>query len=267
MAGAYEDLRYAKYGVHSAVMAFADHFSESAARYAVFRPTYDPEMIRWIAALVSSCDLAWDAGTGNGQAAVLLAEHFTKVIATDPSEAQLSSARQHPRVEYRPADERAAFLADASVDLVTVAQAIHWFDLNRFYAEVNRVLKPNGVIAVWSYGRPSIDERIDPTINWFHDERVGPMWPKERYEVESGYGKLPFPFDEIPTEKTAIQRSMPRDAFVGYIETWSAVRQFRLKEGFDPVPDFVEQLSAVWASGERVVSWPVSMRVGRARRP
>ena len=244
-------------------MAFADHFSEAASRYATFRPSYDPTMIAWIAKQAPAKKLAWDCGTGNGQAAVLLAAHFDKVIATDPSEAQLSSANQHPRVTYAQADERAPFIAEGSVDLVTAAQAIHWFDLGRFYPEVNRVLRPGGIVAVWSYGRPSVDDVTNRVINWFHDERVGPMWPRERYEVESGYGLLPFPFREIPADKWAIRQSMTLDAFLGYVGTWSAVRQARLKDGADPMPEFFARINEVWPANERrVVSWPVSMRVG-----
>jgi SAM-dependent methyltransferase len=248
-------------------MAFADHFSDAASRYAAFRPSYDPTMIEWIVAHAPAKNLAWDCGTGNGQAANLLAEHFAKVIATDPSESQLSAARQHSRVTYALSDEHAPFIADASIDLVTAAQAIHWFDLDRFYPEVNRVLRPDGIIAVWSYGRPSVDSATDPAINWFHDERVGPMWPRERYEVESGYGSLPFPFREIQTDAWSIRQPMTRDAFLGYVGTWSAVRQARLKEGVDPMPEFVDRLASVWAGGDRIVSWPVSVRLGRVLRP
>ena len=247
-------------------MAFADHFSDAANRYAAFRPTYDAEMIRWIADRAPGKHLAWDCGTGNGQAAVLLAAHFERVIATDPSEAQLASAAPHPHVAYARADERAPFIDSESVDLVTVAQALHWFDLERFYAEVNRVLRPGGVVAVWSYGRPSVDKATNPVINWFHDERVGPMWPKERHEVESGYGSLPFPFEELPHETWTIRRPMPRDAFLGYVGTWSAVRQARLSEGIDPMPELVARMDGLWRPDEvRVVSWPVSMRIGHRR--
>lgn len=247
-------------------MAFADHFSEASSRYAAFRPSYDPAMIAWIVERVPATTLAWDCGTGNGQAATLLAEHFGKVIATDPSEAQLAAATQHPRIQYAVSDECAPFIADASVDLVTVAQAVHWFDLDRFYPEVNRVLHPGGIIALWSYGRPSVDPATDVVINWFHDERVGPMWPKERHEVESGYSALPFPFFELPHDSWAIRRPMTRDAFLGYVGTWSAVRQAHLKDGVDPMPEIVARMDGIWRTDEeRVVSWPVSMRVGIRR--
>lgn len=245
-------------------MTFADHFSDAATRYAAYRPTYDPAMIAWIAEYAPGHSLAWDCGTGNGQAAVLLANHFDRVIATDPSEKQIASATQRERVTYALADEVAPFIADGSTDLVTVAQAIHWFNLDRFYAEVNRVLRPQGVIAVWSYGKPAVDPVIDVVINWFHDERVGPMWPSERHQVVGGYESLPFPFPELPNRSDPIAIRMPRVSFEGYVSTWSAVRQARLNEGTDPMPEFLERLKTVWPDDEeRIVKWPVSMRIGR----
>jgi SAM-dependent methyltransferase len=246
-------------------VTFSDHFSDRSRQYATFRPSYPAEMIEWIAGLAPAKALAWDCGTGNGQAAVLLADHFGGIVATDASARQLDAAAQHPRVRYAVATERASGLRDASADLVTVAQALHWFDIPAFFREVDRVLKPNGVLAVWSYGKPSVEGAANEVLHWFHDERVGPFWPKERMDVENGYRSLTMPYPEITAAPRTLTASMPRDGLAGYVGTWSAVRLARQQEGRDPMPEFVERLRATWPDAEeqRTVSWPLTVRACR----
>jgi ubiquinone/menaquinone biosynthesis C-methylase UbiE len=246
-------------------MPFADHFSDSAGNYAIFRPTYPAEMIHWLATLAPATGLAWDCATGSGQAAVLLAEHFDLVVATDASEKQLRVATRHPRVKYTVAAERVSGLQNQSVDLVTVAQALHWLDQPAFFAEADRVLVDEGVLAVWSYGKPAVEGDANDVLQWFHDVRVAPFWPVERTNVENGYSSLVLPFPEIPAQQRTLSSDMTRDALVGYVGTWSAVRQARIKEGGDPMPEFVSALIAAWPiAGERKkVSWPLALRVCR----
>lgn len=245
-----------------------DHFSPQAADYASFRPTYPPAFVAHIASLAPSHDLAWDVGTGNGQAAILLAEHFAHVHATDSSARQLQHAAPHPRVEYAQAPAESSGLADESVDLVTIAQALHWFDPASFHAEVARVLKPAGIVAAWSYGMVSVDPEVDPVIDWFYRERVGRYWPTERMHIETGYRDLAFPYDEVPLGEWRIEAMLSRMQLTGYIGTWSALRHARDAEATDPLLEFVVRLDEVWPGDEqRAAYWPMIARVGRRHAP
>ena len=244
---------------------FRDHFAPQAPDYAAFRPTYPPQFIARLAALAPARELAWDAGTGNGQAAVMLAAHFARVHATDASARQLEHTARHPRVAYAVAPAERSGLGDASVDLVAVAQALHWFTLDSFYAEVARVLRPGGVLAAWSYGLPTVDPEVDRVVAWFHGERLGRYWPPERRHVETRYAELPFPYPGVEAGEWAIDAELTRAQLAGYIGTWSALRAAREAETGDPFDDFTGALRAVWpAQGERrAVRWPLVVRAGR----
>lgn len=248
-------------------MKSADYFSATAQAYATFRPSYPDDLIRYVAASAPGQSLAWDCATGSGQAAVPLAQWFTRVVATDASATQLEHARPHPRITYRVAPAAASGLDAASVDLVTVAQALHWLDLDAFYAEVRRVLKPEGMLAVWCYARCRISPEIDPLIDWFYETRVGRYWPPERTHTESGYRDLPFPFDEMPTRTWDMSAQLTRGELIGYLGTWSSVAVARRTEGVDPIPEIETRLAAVWPSAteRRTVTWPLTLRIGRWR--
>ena len=255
--------------IRGAMADFLDHFSSLASAYAAFRPTYPSELIARVAALAPARALAWDCATGNGQAARLLADHFESVIATDASEAQLALAKPHPRVEYRVALAERSGLADASVDLVTIAQALHWFDVPRAFAEMNRVLKPRGVVAAWCYHLAKVDATIDPVVSEFYDGRVGPFWPLERRHIAAEYRDFDFPFAEfadLDARPWFMRATLTRERFLGYVATWSAVKQAREQQGVDPLPEFVRALEKVWPANEpRDVRWPMGLRVGRKR--
>lgn len=245
--------------------AFADHFSPLADRYAALRPTYPPQLFAWLATLPERRELAWDAGTGSGQAAVALAEHFAEVIATDAAAAQLAHAKPHPRVSYRRATEESGLEA-TSVDLVTVAQAVHWFDLDRFYAEVRRVLAPGGAVALWCYLGVTLEPAIDRVVTRYYREVVGPYWPPERAAVEDGYRSLPFPFAEIKAPPFHIRLRWDLARFAGYLGTWSASRHWSdAHGGADPLAEIAADLVAAWGdpAAEREVEWPLGLRVGR----
>ena len=246
-------------------MSFHDHFSRDAGSYAAFRPRYPAALFSALAATVSRHDMAWDAGTGNGQAAIALADHFRHVVATDASAAQIAAATTHERVEYRVARAEASGLDDESTDLVTVAQALHWFDIPGFFAEARRVLRSDGVVAAWTYGLMSIDPAIDQIIHDFEHSKVGPYWPAQRELVDSGYRTIDFPFDELSFPTFLIEQPMTVDTLAGYVRTWSSVAHYVQANGDDPVAPFIAEIADWWGAREhsRKVTFPVTVRVGR----
>ncbi|MBL8504268.1 MAG: class I SAM-dependent methyltransferase [Rhodocyclaceae bacterium] len=244
---------------------FKDHFSAQAGDYARYRPDYPPALFEWLAGIAPSQDIAWDCGTGSGQSAVALAAHFSRVIATDPSQSQLDHAEAHPRVDYRCTPAEVGLPETASVDLITVAQAIHWFDLDRFYAEARRVLKPGGVIAVWTYTLLDVEAGIDELLTDFYKNVVGPYWPPERRMVDDRYRSLPFPFEPIEAPAFEIRTAWTRDDLLGYLGTWSATRAYIKARGEDPLEAFKRRLVPLWHEAERpkVLRWPLHLRAGR----
>jgi SAM-dependent methyltransferase len=243
-------------------VSFQDHFSAQAAAYAVARPKYPASLYAELARLAPGRNLAWDAGTGNGQAAVGLAAHFARVVATEPSEAQLAQASAHPGVEYHRSAETAPMLADGSVDLVTVAQAAHWFDRPVFYAEVRRVLRPGGVVAMWVYELCNVRPDIDALLKYFYRGPIWSSWPPERRHVETGYRDFDFPFHELPFPSVVMQCDWTLGDFVAYLRTWSSVVRFTRENGLDPVIALEAELAPLWGHGVRRVVWPLSGRIG-----
>ena len=243
---------------------FHDHFSGVAEAYATFRPQYPAELFAALADATLRRRTAWDCATGNGQAAMGLEPHFERVIGTDGSAALLTAALPHPRLRYVCALAEAAPLAAGSVDLVAAAQALHWFDSARFFAEARRVLAPGGVVAVWCYGLAEIDPVIDAEVHRFYTDTVGPYWPPERELVETGYRTVAFPFAELALPPFAIVQQLTLTAFVGYVRTWSATQRYLTARRRDPVPDLIRGLAPVWGSATRPVRWPLSLRAGRA---
>ena len=246
-------------------MRFKDHFSDQAADYAKYRPNYPNELFAYLASLVLARECAWDCGTGSGQAAVALTEFFDRVIATDASEKQILSATKSARVEYRIAPAENSGLSSHSLDLIAVAQALHWFDLDAFYMEAKRVLKPEGALAVWCYGLLEIAPEIDAVINRFYREIVGPYWPPERKIIESRYQTIPFPFAELQPPQFAMKAHWSLAQLVGYLRTWSATRAFMVANRIDPIEEIISDLSAAWGKPdrERLINWPLSIRAGR----
>ncbi|HXO84896.1 MAG TPA: class I SAM-dependent methyltransferase [Gemmatimonadales bacterium] len=245
-------------------MNFSDHFSVDADGYAKFRPSYPDALFDFLAREAPARDAAWDAGTGNGQAAVGLARWFEHVTATDASASQIEHARPHPRVTYRVSPAEASGLEAASVDLVSVAQAVHWFDRERFWAEARRVLRPRGTIAIWTYLLFEITPEIDEIVRRFYGGIVGPYWPPERRLTEQRYQTIEFPFVEFNAPDFMIEQMMTLADVAGYIRTWSATRAFMKHHHKDPVDALVTELTRAWVpQQERRARWPVAMRVGR----
>jgi SAM-dependent methyltransferase len=247
---------------------YADHFSRLASAYANCRPGYPDDLFRYLAGLPARHELAWDCAAGSGQATLPLARAFRRVVATDASPAMLHQAPRHPKIQYWVAPGEASGLRTASADLVTVAQALHWLDVDVFYDEVKRVLAPGGVLAVWTYGTQHLDdEGIDALLQKFYKEVVGPYWPLERAHVEAGYRTLPFPFAELAAPSFAMQEQWKLSELLGYLRTWSATQRFRETVGRDPVDQLAREVAPLWGDPtmSRRIRWPLSLRVGRRR--
>jgi SAM-dependent methyltransferase len=245
---------------------FADHFSTLARAYAAARPTYPPELFDHLASLAPARRRAWDCAAGSGQATLPLADRFAEVLATDASAEQLAQAPARAGVTYRAGLAHESGLPAASVDLVTVAQALHWLDPGAFYAEARRVLVPDGVVAVWCYGLPLLgEEPVGRLLRHFYGAVVGPYWAPERRLVETGYRTLPFPFEELPVPSFDMALDWTPADLLAYLRTWSATSRFTTERGYDPVVAFGVELARLWATDTaRRVRWPLSLRVGRA---
>ncbi|MBV9912737.1 MAG: class I SAM-dependent methyltransferase [Sinobacteraceae bacterium] len=246
---------------------FKDHFSRLARQYARYRPTYPAALFAYLAGISPGRQLAWDCACGGGQASVALAEHFDGVVATDASPQQVAAAVRHAQVSYRVAKAEDSGLQSGTVDLVTVAQALHWLDLPAFYAEVRRTLRPSGVLAVWTYGVLRVEaEDVNSLIRHFYATTVGPYWPPERQLVEDGYRSLAFPFAELTPPVFAMQTLWTRQQLLGYLRTWSATARYVDEVGVDPVEALGTQMDPLWKETDpaRCISWPMALRIGRA---
>lgn len=244
----------------------SDHFSSVARAYAAYRPRYPEALFNFLAERAPARELAWDCACGNGQATIDLAARFDRVIATDSSEAQIAQAPPHPNVEWRVAPAERSGIPRATCDLVTTAQALHWLDIDAFFAEAVRVSRPGGLVAVWSYGGGVVDHPAANAIfQRFGREIVGPYWPPQRHLVDEGYRSISLPFDEIEVPRFEMVESWTLDQLVGYVGTWSATSAYRKALNEDPTIELDARLREAWGNSDephRVV-WPLSVRVGR----
>ncbi len=244
-------------------MSFKDHFSVQADAYAKFRPRYPAVMFEYLGSIAPSKRLAWDCATGNGQAAVELAKVFERVIATDASEKQIAQANARENIEYRVASAEASGLAADSIDVIMVAQALHWFDLERFHSEVQRVLKPRGIFAASAYRFFRITPAIDELVSHrYYDEIVGPYWPPERTSIEK-FEEIPFPFTEAAAPGFEMIAEWKMADLVGYLRTWSSTQRYMAARGRDPLDQIASSLAAAWGDPDqaRRVVWPLTLRV------
>ncbi len=244
-------------------MTTKDHFSRQAGVYARSRPKYPAELYEFLYAQCKHRELAWDCGTGNGQVAVPLAGHFRQVMATDISLDQLKHAPRKENITYRCAAAGESGLPGRKADLVTVAQAIHWFDRDLFYREVCRVGKPGAVLAIWGYGLLSINPPIDKLIMDLYRGTLGPYWDPERKHIEARYRSIPFPFEEIPCPSFEIVNTWTLSDLLDYLRSWSALQHYIRKHREDPLPAFQQKLLTEWPEDEEhVARFPVFMRAG-----
>ncbi len=240
-----------------------DRFSGHADLYAQYRIDYPADLYDFVLARVAQRHSAWDCATGNGQVASQLANVFGQVEATDISETQLSRAVQRPNIRYQLSPAEQTPFADQTFDLITVAQALHWFDVAAFHAEVSRVAKPGAVIAEWGYGLSNIGSDLNPVLVDFYRNRVGPYWDPQRKYIDDAYATLPFPFADAQRATFVAQRRWSVERFLNYLQTWSAVQQYIHENEEDPVPALGEALRTRWGDGERTVQFPIFARVGR----
>jgi len=244
---------------------FEDHFSKQAREYATYRPQYPGELFVYLASISPGHELAWDCGTGNGQAARELVKHFKHVVATDASSDQIALAQAHERIEYRVERVEDVSIKAHSVDLVTVAIAVHWFDLEPFYQAVRRVAVPNGVLAVWTYHLPLIDPAIDQILKYYYADLLAGYWPERFHYLDERYQTLPFPFEELKPPEFEIQANWELGQLAGFLDSWSATRRYQEERGQHPLNIIWEELSDAWGEPvqQRTIRWPLYLRVGR----
>lgn len=249
---------------------FKDYFSTQSKAYGRFRPQYPKGLYKYLSELCEDHELVWDCATGTGQAARGLSGYFNSVIATDASARQIESAAGPDNVVFRRKLAEKSGLAPQTVDMITVAQALHWFDLDGFYKEAKRVLKPNAVLAVWTYNLLEVgEEDIDLIIKKFDEDIIGAYWPEERQLVRDNYAAIDFPFNEeggaapIPEFNMTIYWSL--DDLMGYLATWSSVAAYKAAKGCDPLREICPDLCAVWgaANNKKNIKWPLSFKIGR----
>ena len=241
-----------------------DNFSRQSGGYKTYRPVYPSALFQFIFRQLAANKLAWDAGTGNGQTASVLAGYFDEVIATDISASQLQLAPALPNVRYRnePADNTS--IEAATINLVTVSQALHWFPIDKFYAEVRRVAAPGAIIAVWTYSLLKIRPAIDALISNFHFKLLADHWDPERKHVDNGYTDIAFPFAAIPAPKFQIETDWTLQELEGYINTWSGVQKFISTEGYNPVDKLIENIQLYWPPRDKMhIEFPLHVKIGR----
>ncbi|MEO6489081.1 MAG: class I SAM-dependent methyltransferase [Ferruginibacter sp.] len=243
-----------------------DNFSKRPELYARYRPQYPSSLFKYISGIVNDKQLAWDCGTGNGQSAIELSQYFEKVFATDFSQQQLDHAHQAANIMYALEPAENTSLLPNTIDLVTVAQALHWFNFDGFYAEVRRVCKPDAILAVWMYDLLKIDPNIDKLIYLYHFQTLEKYWDKERKYVDDKYSSIPFPFLEIIPPPFNIEVYWTFEHLEGYLNTWSALPKFIAANDYDPLPSLMKQIKQYWPNAEsKKIIFPLHLRLGRMR--
>ena len=245
--------------------AFEDHFSRQARQYARYRPSYPNELFAYLASLCADHQLAWDCGTGSGQAALGLVDYFDSIVATDASSEQLDHAFPHAKIEYRVEPAENVSLDASSVDLVIVAIAVHWFNFDEFYREVQRVLKPEGILAVWTYYLPLVEPQIDHVIQYYYSDVLAGYWPERIHYIDERYQTLPFPFEELSPPVFEMSAEWNLWQITGFLDSWSATRNYERERGKHPLKMVWSDLIDAWGSLDhtRVIRWPLHLRVGK----
>ncbi|MEN7550402.1 methyltransferase domain-containing protein [Rapidithrix thailandica] len=241
-----------------------DNFSVNSGLYARYRPLYPDALFEFILAHTPVRKQAWDCATGNGQCAAVLSKYFASVKATDISQKQLSHALYKPNIDYSVASAENSGFAPRSFNLITVAQAAHWFELSEFYQEVQRVACRDATLAIWGYGLVRISQAIDPIIREFYTQTVAPYWDPERKHLDNGYQNISMPFNMIPAPEFTLDVHWNLAHFTGYLNTWSSVRKFIQEKQYNPVEHLIRQLSLLWPPHEiKTLSFPIFLKLGK----
>ena len=240
-----------------------DNFSKQADLYASYRPAYPAALFDFIFQHVTNKKAAWDCATGNGQTAKELCRHFTQVFATDISQKQLNNAHQAENISYSIQPAEQTNFPDHTFDLITVSQALHWFDFDKFYKEVRRVGKPGSWLSVWMYSLLRITPEIDKIIENYHFDTLSSYWDKERKYVDNNYTTIGFPFDEIKTPAFSIGYEWTIRDLEGYLDTWSALQKFVAANNYSPVPELIRSIEPFWKAERMKIRFPVVMKMGR----
>jgi SAM-dependent methyltransferase len=241
-----------------------DYFSGHAADYANFRPHYPTELIKYISKLIKYRGVAWDCACGNGQLAVALANHFHLVMATDISENQISKAPANKGIFYTVQSAEKTDFPDAYFDLITIGQALHWFNLPAFYKEAKRVLTPNGLIVAIAYGFVKINPELDAIINRLYSDTLGDYWPPERQLIEDKYASIFWPFTPLDFPAFEMKCNWSLTQMMGYLNTWSAVKAYEKANHLNPVQDISEELNHAWGQAKNAeITFPLIIKAGK----
>ena len=247
---------------------FIDNFSSKSKEYSFSRPVYPADLYAFLSDITPNHDLVWDCATGNGQAAIGLCKYFKKIIASDASKSQIDNKFERENITYKVFPAEKTSLPSNSFGLVTVAQAVHWFDFGRFYEEVKRVSRKGGEgrIALWCYGMHQINPQIDKVSERLDvdGDILGDSWPKEIKHVDEGYSTIPFPFKEIDTPRFEMNTKWNIYQLFNYMKTWSAVKKYHTEKKSDPLDLVREDIKNLWGeeSEDRTVTWKINIRVG-----
>jgi ubiquinone/menaquinone biosynthesis C-methylase UbiE len=243
-----------------------DHYSIQAANYVRYRPTYPTELFSFLSELVPNKETALDCGTGNGQCAIGLSEYFNKVIAIDTSSTQLLYAIERDNIEYKLGNAEKTDLPDKSIDLITTACSAHWFDINLFYNEVERLLKSGGVLAIWTYFKPRIEQKINKVLDEYYDEILGDYWVNKTSHVSLHYQEIPFPFNEVRLSQTFMSKmNWNYQNLKGFLQTESGNKEFVSKNSFDPINLINDKLKNSWGESDliRTVYFELFIKIGK----
>jgi len=241
-----------------------DNFSAQSDKYAKYRPAYPSDLFEFLKLNIQDKLNAWDCGTGNGQVAYELAKMFDNVFATDISQSQIDNALQAGNISYSVQPAEKTDFDNGLFDLIVVAQAIHWFDFDKFYTEVRRTAKDNALLCVVGYGKLEISEQIDHVIADFYNNVIGKYWDKERKYIDHNYKTIPFPFDEIEAPNFANTQSWTLEHLIGYLNTWSAVKHFVKQNNYNPVDKLEKDIEQLWGNEQtRPIHFPLLLRIGR----
>ncbi len=244
---------------------FKDHFSGHANSYAAARPLYPDALFKWVASRCSNHSLVWDAGCGNGQASIALTQYFDEVFASDPSITQIANAIPHTKISYTVEPAEQSSLPNHCVDCICVAQALHWFDFERFFNETKRVLKHDGLLVAWTYEKSSVNKNIDTVFEKLYRGTLDDYWPPERKYVETAYRDIPFPLKEIPAPHFQLQCDWNLSQYLAYLRSWSASQRYLSVTGVDAVALIQHEMQEAWGNPEDVLAvlWPLTVRAGR----